>query len=97
MLGDGFATQSNFNRKLAGDRKDPVRKEGPHEGKARDRAFVIARSGPGFQTPNTKHRSRRIISHSTVPGFGRNTPGTEAVSLAPSKSIAKSTRLSRPR
>ena len=49
------------------------------------------------QTPNTKQRSRRIISQRTVPGFGRNTPGTEAVSFAPSKSIAKSTRLSRPR
>ena len=46
---------------------------------------------------NTKQRSRRIINHKATPGFGKNTPGTEAVSTDPSKSIRNSTKDSRPR
>ncbi len=38
---------------------------------------------PPLYPENTKQRSRRIISHNTVPVFGRNTPGTEAVSRTP--------------
>ena len=45
---------------------------------------------------NTKHRSRRIMIQSTVPGFGRKTEGTVALRTDPSCSSRSSTRLSCP-
>ena len=49
------------------------------------------------QAGKTKQRLRRTVSHITRPASGRNTLGTVALRIEPSKSIRNSTRLSLPR
>ena len=45
---------------------------------------ALRESGSHVSTGNTKHRSRRIVSHKGLPGLGRNTFGTVAFRSEPS-------------